>query len=157
MSSATPEFKQLVRSAFGAMHIGESYTFRRTFTDGDVALFCGVSGDYNPYHLDDAFAAESWYGRRTIPGLLTVSMVTHIGGMLGFLATDMDFTFLAAVYVGDTITCTFTITGRDEERRRLKGTAVYTNGDGQDVLRAEISGFPSQIRLRPDAVENTIE
>ncbi len=45
MSEATPEFKQQLRTAFDAIHVGQTFTFRRTFTDGDVALFCGVTGD----------------------------------------------------------------------------------------------------------------
>jgi acyl dehydratase len=55
---ATPEFKQLLREAFDEMYVGQTFTFRRTFTDGDVALFCGVTGDYNPYHQDEAFSGE---------------------------------------------------------------------------------------------------
>jgi 3-hydroxybutyryl-CoA dehydratase len=85
MPEATPEFQQRLREAFEALHLGQAFTFRRTFTNGDVALFCGVTGDYNPYHQDEAFARESWYGRLTIPGLLTGSMLTHIGASWAFL------------------------------------------------------------------------
>ena len=83
MSEATPEFKQRLQEAFDEMHVRQTFTFRRTFTDGDVAMFCGVTGDYNPYHQDEAFARESPYGRLTIPGLLTGSMLTHIGAYWG--------------------------------------------------------------------------
>src|SRR5215472_9157076 len=116
MAEATADFKQRLREAFDALHIGQTFTFRRTFTEGDVALFCGVTGDYNPYHLDDAFAGESWFGRRILPGLLTASMATHLGGMIGFLATEMRFEFLAPAYPGDTITCVMRFTERDEAK-----------------------------------------
>ena len=147
MPEASPEFKQLLQEAFQAIQLGQTFTFRRTFTDGDVALFCGVTGDYNPYHLDEAFARETWFGRRNIPGLLTASLVTHIGGLIGFLATEMSFEYLAAVYVGDTITCTVTMTEKDEANRLVRGTASYVNQDGKEVLRARFSGFPSLVRL----------
>lgn len=147
MPEASPEFKQLLRDAFQSLQVGQTFTFRRTFTDGDVALFCGVTGDYNPYHLDEAFARETWFGRRNIPGLLTASLVTHIGGLIGFLATEMTFEYLAAVYVGDTITCTVTMTEKDEANRLVRGTASYVNQDGKEVLRARFSGFPSLVRL----------
>jgi hypothetical protein len=42
---------------------------------------------------------------------------------------------------------TFTVVERDAEKRRVGGTATYTNQDGQDVLRANVSGFPSLVRL----------
>jgi acyl dehydratase len=147
MPEATPEFKQQLQEAFEALHVGQTLTFRRTFTDGDVALFCGVTGDYNPYHQDEAFARESWYGRLTIPGLLTGSMLTHIGGLLGFLATEMSFEYMAPVFVGDTITCTVTIAEKDEERRRVQATVEFVNQDGVEVLRASFAGFPGQVRL----------
>lgn len=147
MPGATPEFKRQLREAFDEMYVGQTFTFRRTFTDGDVALFCGVTGDYNPYHQDAQFAQESWYGRPTIPGLLTASMMTHIGGMLGFLATEMSFDYLAPVFVGDTITCTVTVLEKDESRRRVEGGADFTNQDGAKVLQARFSGFPGQVRL----------
>jgi 3-hydroxybutyryl-CoA dehydratase len=147
MNQATESFKQQLREAFDALAVGQVFTFRRTFTEGDVALFCGVTGDYNPYHIDDAFVRESWFGRRIIPGLLTGSMLTHLGGLIGFLATEMTFQYLAAVYIGDTITCTMTITEKDPVTRTVFGDVRFTNQDGQEVLRARFSGFPGNIRL----------
>jgi len=144
---ATPEFKQLLQEAFDEMYVGQTFTFRRTFTDGDVALFCGVTGDYNPYHQDEAFARESPYGRLTIPGLLTGSMLTHIGGLLRFLATEMSFEYLAPVFVGDSVSCTVTIVEKNEAKRRVAASVVFVNQDGVGVLQARFSGFPGRIRL----------
>jgi 3-hydroxybutyryl-CoA dehydratase len=136
------------RAAFEAIPPGASYSWRRTFTDGDVAAFCGVTGDFNPYHLDDEFAAGSRFGRRIVPGLLTASMCTHIGGMLGVLASEMRFEYLAPVFVGDTITCTVRMVERDEARTRLGGEVSCVNREGQEVLRGSFSGVPGQVRLR---------
>ena len=52
MPEATPEFKRRLREALAGMRVGQTFEFRGTFTDGDVAMFCGVTGDYNPYHQD---------------------------------------------------------------------------------------------------------
>jgi 3-hydroxybutyryl-CoA dehydratase len=114
MPEATSEFKQQLQTAFDSIEEGQIFTFQRTFTEGDVALFCGVTGDYNPYHIDETFVQSSWFGRRIIPGLLTGSMITHIGGMIGFLASEMHFQYVAPVYIGDTITCTVTFAEKDE-------------------------------------------
>ena len=147
MGDAQPEFKQRLRAAFDAVAVGQAFTFRRTFTEGDVALFVGVTGDYNPFHVDEEFARASWFGRRNIPGLLTASMATHIGGMLGFLATEMTFQYLKPVYVGDTITCVCTVDEKDEARRQIVCAVTYVNQDGVEVLRGNFRGFPSNIRL----------
>ncbi|MGH9845387.1 MAG: MaoC family dehydratase [Blastocatellia bacterium] len=127
--------------------VGQQFTFRRTFTEGDVALFVGVTGDYNPFHIDEEFAKQTWFGRRNIPGLLTASMATHIGGMLGFLATEMSFQFLKPVYAGDTITCTCTVAEKDESKRQIFCTVAMINQDGVEVLTGSFRGFPSLVRL----------
>ena len=147
MSQASDDFKRRLREAFDALEVGRTFTYRRTFTDGDVALFCGVTGDLNPYHQDAAFAAGSFFGRRIVPGLLTGSMLTHIGGMLGFLATEMHFEYVAPVYIGDTVTCTVTFVAKDEAARTLTGTGAAINQDEREVLRARFKGFPGDIRL----------
>jgi acyl dehydratase len=147
MPEATPEFNRQLKEAFDAMDVGQTVTFRRTSTDGAVALFCGVTGDYNPYHQDESFAKASWYGRLTIPGLLTGSMLTHIGGLIGFLTTEMSFEYVAPVFVGDTITCTVTVIEKDEAKRRITANACFLNQDGVEVLQASFGGFPGQLRL----------
>jgi 3-hydroxybutyryl-CoA dehydratase len=148
----TPERRAAERArlqaAFDAIPTDHSFQWRRTFTEGDVSAFCGVTGDFNPYHLDEQFASASRFGTRIIPGLLTASMVTHIGGLLGFLASEMHFEFLGPVYVGDTITCTVRMAERDPERLRLGGLATFTNQRDEEVLRGRFSGIPGQVRLR---------
>jgi 3-hydroxybutyryl-CoA dehydratase len=147
MGEATSDFKQQLREAFDSIQVGQSFTYRRTFTDGDVSLFVGVTGDFNPYHQDELFAKDSWFGRRNIPGLLTASMATHIGGMLGFLATEMEFQYLKPVYVGDTVTCVVTVREKDEEKRQLFCAVSFANQDGIEVLKGSFRGFPSNNRL----------
>ena len=147
MSDATPEFKQQLKEAFDTIQVGQTFTFRRTFTDGDVTLFCGVTGDYNPYHIDEPFIQSSWFGRRIVPGLLTASMATHIGGMIGFLATEKNNQYVQADYVGDTITSTVTFIEKDEAKRMLSAKVIYVNQDGVDVLTGTFSGFTANVRL----------
>jgi 3-hydroxybutyryl-CoA dehydratase len=136
-----------------ALEVGDRFVFRRTFTDGDVSLFCGVTGDYNPFHIDDAFAAASRFGRRIVPGLLTASTVTHIGGLLGFLASEMRFSFVGPVYVGDTVTCVATIVGVGE-RGVVDATVEITNERGEVIVTGAFSGKPTQVRLLPEEKES---
>lgn len=147
MKRPSPEFEQRLLAAFEELEVGATFAFRRTFTESDLALFCGVTGDYNPYHLDEEFAAAAGFGRRILPGLLTASMVTHIGGLIGFLASEMRFEFLAPVYPGDTIRCVVTVSGKDAQHRRVSAEARLVNQDAVEVLRASFAGVPSQVRL----------
>jgi len=54
-----------------AVRVGEKVAFSRTLTEADAALFIGVTWDVNPYHTDDAYVAQTRFGRRIVPGLLT--------------------------------------------------------------------------------------
>ncbi len=147
MPEATPEFKQWLREAFDEMYVGQTLTFRRTFIDGDVALFCGVIGDYNPYHQDASFAREPLraiddpgppYGEHAD----TYRGYARLSGNRGKLRVPIP------VYVGDTITCTVTVMEKDEAKRRVYATAGFVvNQDGVEVLWARFSSFPSRIRL----------
>lgn len=131
------------------LRVGDAFVFSRTFNDGDVSLYCGLTGDYNPFHLDETFAGESIFGRRIVPGLLTGSLMTHIGGMLGVLGGEMRFAFLAPVYIGDTITCTVTIDSIDE-RGVATARVEMVNESGERVIEAGWVGKPMNVRLTPN-------
>jgi 3-hydroxybutyryl-CoA dehydratase len=74
-------------------------------------------------------------------------MITHMGGLIGFLAREMTFQFIVPVYIGDTITCTITMREKDEVRRIFLAEASYVNQDGMEVVRATFNGFPANVRL----------
>lgn len=123
--------------------VGAIYRFRRTFTEADGAAFIGVTWDINPYHTDDTFSTQSRIGRRCLPGLLTASMFTHLGGMCGFLAQRMDFQFVAPVFAGETVEAVVTIM-EVNERGKVTLQCVATTSDGREVLRGTVWGYPSE-------------
>ena len=126
-----------------AVRVGEKVAFTRTLTEADAALFIGITWDINPYHTDDHYAAQTRFGRRIVPALLTASLLTHFGGLWAFLATEMTFEFLGPVYIGDTVTAEAEIAEvSDKGWVRLAGRV--TGPDGQDVLRATIRGYPGR-------------
>ena len=131
-----------------ALREGDEYSFNRTFTDGDVSLYCGLTGDYNPFHLDETFAAASRFGARIVPGLLTGSLMTHVGGMLGMLGAEMKFAFLAPVFIGDTITCTVVIDEVDA-RGVASASVEMVNQSGERVVDASFVGKAMYPRLAP--------
>jgi len=142
----TPKFPQRIPKA---PTIGEKASFSRTLTEGDVSLFIGATWDVNPYHTDEIFAQQTPFKKRIVPGLLTASLLTHLGGLWAFLANEMKFEFLAPVYVGDTITAEAEVveaeaTGADEERGWVRLGCCCINQTGEEVLRADVTGFPGQ-------------
>lgn len=129
--------------SFDDLHVGDSFTFARTLGEGECALFVAASGDFNPYHTDEGFARAHRFGRRVVPGLLTASLFTHIGGEIGFLATRMTFEYTAPVFVGDTVNVRAEVIAIDKERKFLRIRGEARNQDGAIVLRSEAEGFPT--------------
>jgi 3-hydroxybutyryl-CoA dehydratase len=125
-----------------SIEVGSVFSFRRTLTDGDVALFIGATWDVNPLHTDAIYAEGTDFGRRIVPGLLTASLLTHLGGLWAFMATHMDLTFVAPVYVGDTIKAQAEIVALDAERGRVRLRCHCSNQHGEEVLWGEVEGYP---------------
>jgi len=119
---------------------GDTFTVKRRFTKKDTEYFGNITKDYNPVHYDRRFTEAKKLNGLICHGLLVASLITEIGGQIGWLASGMDFHFKKPVYFGDTITCSFTIT-EINERGKAKGEAVYINQDGMVVLEAILSGI----------------
>jgi 3-hydroxybutyryl-CoA dehydratase len=128
------------KQAIAGLKLGESFTISRTFTKQDTIAFADMSGDYNPVHFDDRFANAKQFRARICHGLLVASMVTEIGGQIGWLASGMNFRFKKPVYFGDTIECSLTITELDD-RNRAKAEAVFKNQHNETVIEAHITGI----------------
>ncbi|AOY60367.1 MULTISPECIES: MaoC family dehydratase [Desulfococcus] len=131
-----PGFRE--RAAEG-LQVGDTFRISRTFTDEDVIRFARISRDYNPVHFDARFAEARNFPAPICHGLLAASLVTEIGGQIGWLASAMNFRFKGPVYVGETITCSWVITAIDPKGRATASVTI-TREDGVTVIEAEIGG-----------------
>ncbi len=115
---------------FTDLRIGQQESYTRTVTDDDIQHFAGVSGDDNPVHLDEAYAAASMFKGRIVHGLLSASYIsTVIGTRLpgpGAIYMGQSLRFNAPVRVGDTVTATVVVKEIDRARRRLTLETVCT-------------------------------
>jgi 3-hydroxybutyryl-CoA dehydratase len=128
------------KKAIAGLKRGDSFAISRTFTEQDTMAFADISRDYNPVHFDHRFAQVKNFHGRICHGLLVASMLTEIGGQMGWLASGMQFRFKKPVYFGDTIACRFTITELDD-RNRAKAEAVFTNQQDEIVIEAYVTGI----------------
>ncbi len=134
----------LPKRIIGAPVLGDKVAFTRTLTEADVALFIGTTWDVNPLHTDELYCAATQFKHRIVPGLLTASLLTHLGGLWAFLATEMDFHFLAPVYVGESISAQAEVGEIDSESGAVLLKCTCTNQDGITVLSAVVRGFPGK-------------
>jgi acyl dehydratase len=117
---------------------GQHARFSKTFTDEDVRRFVEITGDTNPLHVDDEFAARTQFGRRIIHGMLAASLFSTMVGMLlpgtGAIYRSQTIRFLLPVYLGDTVTAHFVVRSVDRARHRLEIEAWIENEAGQHVI-----------------------
>ncbi|HET8539853.1 MAG TPA: MaoC family dehydratase [Anaeromyxobacter sp.] len=125
--------------AIEGLRPGDTFTVRRTFTEEATRRFGDLSRDHNPVHYDPRFASAKGFPGLICHGLLVGSLLTEIGGQIGWLATGMEFRFVKPVLFGDTVTCRFTLLELDE-RGRARGSAVFSNQHGTTVIEATLAG-----------------
>lgn len=117
---------------------GQHVILSKTFTEDDVRRFIEITGDVNPLHVDEAFAAGTRFGRRVIHGMLTASILSTMVGMLlpgtGAIYRSQTIAFLRPVHVGDTVTAHFVVRAVDRERHRLEIDSWIENDAGERVL-----------------------
>src|SRR5262249_24263961 len=128
------------KKAIAELKRGDSFTVSRTFTEQETIAFAEISRDYKPVHFDQRFATVKNFQGRICHGLLVASLLTEIGGQMGWLASGMTFRFKKPVYFGDTIACCLTITELDD-RNRATAEAVFTNQQEEIVLEASLTGI----------------
>jgi 3-hydroxybutyryl-CoA dehydratase len=140
---------EIRKKTIQGLKAGDTFTVSRRFREEDISAFAHITRDYNPVHFDSRFSDAKDFKSRICHGLLVGSILTEIGGQIGWLASVMNFRFRQPVYFDETVTCRFTITDIDEHRR-ARAEAVYLNTEGRIVLEAELEG------ILPDESERRI-
>ncbi len=120
---------------------GQKATWTKTIGEADVYAFAGMTGDFNPLHVDKEFAARSRFGERIAHGLLTAGLISAVLGMRlpgpGGIYLSQTLKFVKPVRVGDTITATAEVLAYRPEKRILTLWTTCTNQAGETVLEGE--------------------
>jgi 3-hydroxybutyryl-CoA dehydratase len=123
------------------IEIGAKVSRTKTFTDEDVRGFAQVSGDTNPIHLDETYAATTRFGQRIVHGMLTAGLISaalanDLPGE-GTVYLSQTLQFKAPVFIGDTITATVEVVQFREDKRITTLATTCVNQEGKVVLTGE--------------------
>lgn len=128
---------------------GDCVRFSKTVGESDVYLFAGITGDFAPNHINEEFMAKTSFKRRIAHGALLIGfmstcstrlldMASQRGSTLVSLSLGYDrVRFLAPVYLGDTVSLSYTISEIDSERSRTFADIEVKNQDGVLVAVAK--------------------
>jgi 3-hydroxybutyryl-CoA dehydratase len=120
--------------------VGTTLFFTKTVSESDVYLFCGVTGDMSPNHIDEEYMKAGQYGGRIAHGALLVGLMSGAGarmrvGRTASLGYDR-VRFIAPVKFGDTITTEYMITEVNHQKKRIYNQVTCTNQRGEVVASA---------------------
>lgn len=120
---------------------GQSAQMSKTVTETDVVLFAGITGDFNPAHVDEVAASASTFGGRIAHGMLSAGFVSAVLAMRlpgpGTIYLSQSLRFTQPVRIGDTITARVEVLEVMTERRRVRLATVCHNQKGEAVLEGE--------------------
>ncbi|GAB2962868.1 MaoC family dehydratase N-terminal domain-containing protein [Amycolatopsis acidiphila] len=130
--------------AEGAFAIGRTTTFTKTVGESDIYLFAGVSGDLGPNHVDEEYMSKTRYGHRIAHGVLIVSYMSTCSSKLIEEAGNEPAVsygydrvrFVKPVFIGDTVTVTYTVAERDDELGEIRSQVTAQNQHGDVVAVA---------------------
>jgi len=118
---------------YETLNIGDKDSFEKTLSESDVYLFSGITGDFNPAHINEKESMQTKFGGRIVHGMLTGSLIsTVIGTKLpgtGTIYLQQDLQFVKAVRIGDTIRAEVEVVEKLEKGRVLLKTQCYNQHD----------------------------
>lgn len=129
------------------LELGMEASHEKTVSEGDINSFADVSGDYNPVHMDEAYAAGTFFKSRIAHGMLTASLISAVLGTRlpgpGCIYVAQSLRFKAPVRPGDTVRATATVREVFPARNRVILDTVCTVGD-RVVLEGEATMMPAK-------------
>jgi len=125
---------------FEDLHVGMRETLMKTVMDTDIVGFARLSGDDNPIHLCDVYAAHSRFGQRIAHGLYTASLISAVLGTRlpgpGAIYRSQTLNFHTPVKIGDVVTVSVEVVELVAEGRKVR-LACEALVDGRVVLDGE--------------------
>ncbi len=130
----------MVGKTYDQICLGDTAEFSKTFSEADIYLYAGISGDFNPAHVNEAYARNTYFKTRIAHGMLPAGLISAVIGTqlpgAGSIYMQQTLSFLAPVHMGDTITARVEVVEKiDKKKVRLK--TICMNQNAVIVLEGE--------------------
>ena len=101
--------------------VGDRAEFSKTVAESDIYQYAGVTGDFNPAHVNEEYASKTFFKTRIAHGMLSAGFISNVlGNQLpgpGAVYIRQSLNFLAPVRIGDTITAVVEVTDVNMEKK----------------------------------------
>ena len=123
------------------IQIGDTASFSKTISEFDIYQFAGITGDFNPMHINEAFADTTIFKDRIAHGILIGSFISTVLGMRlpgpNTIYLSQSFRFLIPVKVGDTIKATVEVIEKQDDKKLIKLNTQVWNQRNEMVIDGE--------------------
>ena len=106
--------------SFAEIKVGDKASMSKTVTEFDVYSFAGVTGDFNPVHIDAEFAKTTMFKERIAHGMLSAGFISAVLGTAlpgkNTIYMGQELQFKAPVKIGDTVTATVEVLRKSKAR-----------------------------------------
>jgi 3-hydroxybutyryl-CoA dehydratase len=125
-------------TAYEDIKVDDEASLTKTITEADIVNYAGLTGDWNPVHVDAEYAAQSMFGERIAHGMLIAGLISAVLGtqLPGpnsiYLGQDLKFT--APVKIGDTAKVVVTVLEKRDDKRIIKLRTSVSNQRGELVI-----------------------
>jgi 3-hydroxybutyryl-CoA dehydratase len=113
------------------LKIGDSAKMTKTVAECDVYMFAGITGDFNPAHINEVAASKTQFKGRIAHGMISAGFISAVIGMKlpgpGTIYLGQELHFLKPVHIGDTITAECTISKIIQEKNRVEIETICRN------------------------------
>ena len=124
--------------AYTGIEIGDNASFAKTITEADIVHYAGITGDFNPIHIDAEYARLSMFKERIAHGMLISGLISAVIGTQlpgpNSIYLGQDLRFTAPVKIGDTVTAVVTVTEKRDDKRIIKLKTTVSNQRGEVVV-----------------------
>jgi acyl dehydratase len=131
----------ITNKTYDELSVGDSAERKHLITDKELQLFAVVSGDRNPLHLDEEFAAHTPFKGRIAHGMLSGALISAALAMdipgPGTVYLGQDLSFKRPVRLGDELTITLTVKEKKERKNIVVLECLITNQDGKAVVTGD--------------------
>ncbi|MBX3553050.1 MAG: MaoC family dehydratase [Pseudolabrys sp.] len=138
---------------FEDLSVGMTERLSKTVDASDVVGFAAISGDRNPIHLSEHFAAKTPFGTRIAHGLYTASLISAVLGTRlpgpGAVYMSQTLNFRAPVKIGDTVDVIVAVIELVPEKHRARLSCVCKVGDDVVLDGEALVKVPSATAERP--------
>ena len=123
------------------IEVGDTSSFTKTVAECDVYQFAGITGDFNPMHVNADFAKKTFFQDRIVHGMLTGSFISTVLGMKlpgpNTIYLSQTLKFVAPVKIGETIKAEVEVIEKIDKKSQIRLRTTVSKIDGTKVIEGE--------------------